>query len=108
PKYNEAWPRAVVPYKSIHGADEPERLPWLPHDGAAHAELPRGTPYGIVGTSSFYKRESFPGYVVPWSDTFDGLDAFNTSENEQSSTWAWKVSESGKCSNDDIFALRLL
>ncbi len=40
--------------------------------------LPAGTPYGLVGTSSFYKRESFPGVVPPWSNTFDGLDAFNT------------------------------
>jgi hypothetical protein len=106
PKYNEAWPRAV-PYKSIHGVDGPQ-LPWLPNDGTVHPELPRGTPYGIVGTSSFYKRESFPGYVVPWSDTFDGLDAFNTSENEQSSNWSWQGSDAGKYSNDDIFAVRIV
>ena len=30
----------------------------------AHADLPAGTPDGLVGTSGFYKRESFPGYVV--------------------------------------------
>ncbi len=79
PNYNEAWPRAVVLWKAIHGTDEPTQLPWLPNDGTAHADLPPGTPYGIVGTSGFYKRESFPGVVTPWSDTFDGLDSFNTS-----------------------------
>ncbi|PYI80059.1 MAG: hypothetical protein DME26_22355, partial [Verrucomicrobia bacterium] len=52
PNYNEAWPRAVVPWKAIHGIDEPAKLPWLPNDGTAHPDLPRGTPYGIVGTSS--------------------------------------------------------
>ncbi|MEO1085643.1 MAG: hypothetical protein AAFY88_15490, partial [Acidobacteriota bacterium] len=60
PAYNEAWPRAVVPYRDVHGVDEPDELPWLPNDGTLHAELPAGTPYGLVGSSSFYKRESFP------------------------------------------------
>src|SRR6202035_606090 len=27
PNYNEQWPRALVPYKRIHGVDEPTRLP---------------------------------------------------------------------------------
>ena len=33
PKYNEQWPRAVVPYKRIYGVDEPKRLPPLANDG---------------------------------------------------------------------------
>lgn len=108
PRYNEAWPRAVVPWRAVHGTDEPARLPWLPNDGSAHPELPRGTPHGLVGTSSFYKRESFPGYVVSWSDNFDGLDAFNTGENDQSSNWSWQGADAGKYSNSDIWAVRLL
>ena len=63
PAYNEAWPRAVVPYSDVHGVPEPFEIPWLPNDGAQHAELPVGTPFGLVGTSSFYHRESFPGVV---------------------------------------------
>jgi phosphoribosylaminoimidazole-succinocarboxamide synthase len=27
PRYNEQWPRALVPYKRIYGVDEPRRLP---------------------------------------------------------------------------------
>lgn len=27
PLYNEAWPRAVVPYAAVHGVPEPVRLP---------------------------------------------------------------------------------
>ena len=100
------WPRAVVPYKAIYGVDEPTALPWLPNDGTLTPDLPSGTPYGIVGTSSFYKRESFPGLVSDMS--FDGLDAFNTSENYQSGNWNWQGSEAGKYSNDDIFAVRIL
>lgn len=108
PAYNEAWPRAVVPYSAVHGVAEPAELPWLPNDGSEHAELPPGTPYGLVGTSSFYKRESFPGLVKSWSNTFDGLDAFNTSENGQSGNWGTQGADAGKYSNDDIWAVRIL
>lgn len=108
PAYNEAWPRAVVPYSEVHGVAEPAELPWLPNDGSEHAELPPGTPYGLVGTSSFYKRESFPGLVRSWSNTFDGLDAFNTSENGQSGNWFTQGSDAGKYDDGDIWAVRLL
>ena len=108
PQYNEAWPRAVVPYRRIHGIDAPNAFSWLPNDGSVHAELPAGTPLGLVGTSSLYKRESFPGAVTPWSDTFDGLDAFNTGENGQSSNWGTQGSDDGKYSNDDIWAIRIV
>lgn len=106
--YNEAWPRAVVPYAAVFGVAEPTRLPWLPNDGALHPLLPAGTPYGLVGSSSVYKRESFPGFVVPWSDTFDGLDAWNTSENDQSSNWGWQGADAGKYTNAEIWAVRIL
>jgi hypothetical protein len=108
PAYNEAWPRAVVPYSAIHGIAEPVNLPWLPNDGSLHAALPAGTPNGLVGTSSFYKRESFPGLVTPWSNTFDGLDSFNTAENEQSSNWEGQGADAGLYSNSDIWAVRVV
>ncbi len=108
PAYNEAWPRALVPYSAVHGVAAPALLPWLPNDGTVHAELPAGTPYGLVGTSSFYKRESFPGWITPWSDWFDGLDVFNTSENDHSSNWNWQGADAGKYGNADIWAVRLL
>ncbi len=108
PAYNEAWPRAVVPYEAVHGVAVPAELPWLPNDGSVHAALPAGTPYGLVGTSSFYKRESFPGVVSPYADTFDGLDAFNTSENGQSSNWFTQGSDAGRYTNADIWAVRIL
>ncbi|HET7845276.1 MAG TPA: hypothetical protein VFL14_14060 [Xanthomonadales bacterium] len=108
PQYNEAWPRAVVPYSRVHGVDAPATLPFLPNDGASHAQLPAGTPFGLIGTSSVYKRESFPGVVTSWSNTFDGLDAFNTSENEQSSNWSTQGADAGKYANADIWAIRVL
>ena len=108
PDYNEAWPRAVVPYEAVHGAREPVELPFLPNDGSEHALLPAGTPHGLVGTSSFYKRESFPGDVTPWNNTFDGLDAFNTSENGQSSNWGTQGSDAGLYDDAEIWAVRLV
>ncbi|MBZ0090220.1 MAG: hypothetical protein K8H90_07565, partial [Thermoanaerobaculia bacterium] len=108
PLYNEAWPRAVVPYLAVHGVAEPDELPWLPNDGGVHPELPPGTPFGLVGSSSFYNRESFPGFVPSWSDDFDGLDAFNTSENNQSSNWSWQGSDAGLYSNSEIWAVRIV
>ncbi len=108
PQYNEAWPRAVVSYQSVHGVAEPARLSWLPNNGTLHVELPAGTAHGLVGTSSFYKRESFPGLVLSWSNTFDGLDAFNTSENGQSGNWFTQGADAGKYSNSDIWAVRVV
>ena len=65
PNYNEQWPRAVVPFKRLFGVDEPQNLIPLANDGKLSKHLPAGTPYGLVGTSSFYKRESYPqGAVV--------------------------------------------
>ena len=108
PNYNEAWPRAVVTYRAVHGVDEPDRLSWLPNDGSLHSELPAGTPFGLVGSSGVYKRESFPGLVRSWSDTFDGLDQFNTAENDQSSNWVTQGADAGKYADSDIWAMRIV
>jgi hypothetical protein len=119
PNYNEQWPRAVVPYKRIFGVDEPKNLTPLANDGKLSPHLPEGTPYGLVGTSSLYKRESYPGGAVPegkvtatWSGKksayYEGLDPFNTSENGASMNWVNQGSDAGKYSNEDIHAIRIL
>jgi hypothetical protein len=82
------------------------RLPWLPNDGSLHAELPAGTPYGLIGTSSFYKRESFPGYAN--GNSYDGLDVFNTFENGQSPNWGTQGADAGRYTNDEIWAVRVV
>jgi len=109
PDYNEAWPRAVVPYSAVHGVSEPAQLPWLPNDGGEHPDLlPAGTAFGLVGSSSMYKRESFPGWASGGSASYDGLDVFNTAENGQSSNWGTQGSDAGLYDNDDIWALRIV
>ena len=117
PNYNEQWPRALVPYKRIHGVDEPARLPTLNNDGKAHKQLPEGTPFGLVGTSSMYKRESYPGGVIPSGkvtagpeesshDPFQGLGTL--SYNPSAVNWFVQGADAGRYSNSDVHAVRIL
>ena len=120
PKFNEQWPRAVVPYKRIHGINEPKKLPQLTNDGQASPHLPAGTPFGLVGTASLYKRESYPnGVVKPGSVTanfaggadatgYQDLDPFNTTADGASLNWFNQGADAGRYSNDDIHAIRIL
>ncbi|MCE9563576.1 MAG: hypothetical protein K8U57_16160 [Planctomycetes bacterium] len=120
PKFNEQWPRALVPYKRVHGIDEPKMLTPLANDGKLSPQLPAGTPFGLVGTSSFYKRESYPnGVVKPGSVTaaFAGgpdangtqdLDPFNTTAEAASLNWFNQGADAGRYTNDDVHAVRIL
>ena len=105
PAYNEMQPRAVVPYKAIYGIDEPATLPHYQNDGSEHADLEPGTPFGLIGSSSFYLRDTKPG---SGETDFDGLDPFNTSENNSSSNWTNQGADAGKYTNNDIHAVRIL
>ena len=123
PKYNCQWPRAVVPYKRIYGIDEPKKLTELANDGTIAPDLPEGTPYGLIGTSSLYKRESFPRGGVPaglvtaqWiGDLHDhsvalgyaGLELFNTSD-ESTGNWMNQGADAGLYSNEEIAAIRIV
>jgi hypothetical protein len=121
PNYNEQCPRAVVPYERIYGIKEPQTIPALANDGKRSKYLPAGSPFGLVGTSSFYKRESYPQGVVPkgsvtatWpgghdhTNGYQGLDPFNTSENGASLNWVNQGGDAGRYTNDDIHAVRIL
>jgi hypothetical protein len=120
PKFNAQWPRALVPYKRIHGVEEPKQLPALANDGTLSKHLPAGTPFGLVGTSSFYKRESYPnGLVKPGTVTaafaggadttgYRDLDPFNTTTDGASLNWFNQGADAGRYSNADIHAVRIL
>lgn len=104
PAFNEFYPRAVVPYRAIYGVDEPVNLPWLPNDGTLEASLPAGTPYGIVGTSTVYGRESAPG---------DGPEEFNTYYPQTftgrfAANWGNQGSDVIGYTNADIASLRIV
>ncbi|MBI3824033.1 MAG: hypothetical protein HY289_15300 [Planctomycetes bacterium] len=103
PKYNEQWPRALVPYKRIYGIDEPKRLIHK-NDGKASPHLPEGTPFGLVGTSSMYKRESAPGgYVPKGSVTSVAPDPKRLTMN-----WSLQGADAGIYDNSEIHAIRIV
>lgn len=84
--YNYQQPVALVPYIDIHGIEKPVDLPYLPDTSLEY--LPKGSPYGIIGTDSFYTRESAP---------------FTSSSN-----WKGQGSDAGTYSNTDIEYVRIL
>ncbi len=118
PNYNECWPRAVVPYSQVYGIKEPHALKALANDGSQSKHLPEGTPFGLVGSSSLYKRESYPNGVVRDGDVtatyagghdpWRGLDAFTSHGNGMPLNWHNQGADAGLYSNDDIHALRII
>ena len=118
PKCNESWPRALVPYERIHGIKEPKRLTPLANDGSRSKHLPAGTPFGLVGSSSLYKRESYPNGLVPpgkvtatyagGNDPWRGLDAFTSHGNGMPLNHHNQGGDVGLYENSDIHALRIL
>lgn len=112
PNYHEQWPRALVPYQRIFGVDAPQRIEPLANDGQLSPHLPAGTPTGLVGTSSFYKRESYPyGAVAEGSVTASyaeekdrtGKRGFDSSHN-----WSVQGADAGLYDNSEIHAVRIL
>src|SRR5204863_1678906 len=113
PKFHELWPRALVPYKRIYGVDEPRRLASPKNDGKLTKHLPEGAPYGLVGSSSLYKRESYPNGVVPegsvtatyagGKDPWKGLDPFTSHGNGMPHNWHNQGGDAGLYSNDEIY-----
>lgn len=109
PNYNEQWPRPLVPYERIYGVKEPKNLNNLRNDGSLSKHLPAGTPFGLIGTSSLYKRESYPnGVVAPGSVTATGglYAVFPTREHV--TNWTLQGADNGLYSNSDIHAIRII
>ena len=116
PRYNEQWPRALVPYRRIYGVDEPARLQPLANDGKKSPHLPEGTPFGLVGTSSMYKRESYPhGATAPGkvtasyaggNDPFQGLGTL--AYTGISGNWFVQGADTCRYDNSEVHAIRIL
>jgi hypothetical protein len=117
PKYQELWPRALVPYKRIYGIDAPPRL--VRHnDGKTSPHLPEGTPFGLVGTSSLYKRESYPNGIVPRGsvtarsakpdDRKQLWRELSVSRFGFPGNWGEQGADAGLYENSDIWGIRIL
>ena len=104
PDYNEIWPRAVVPYQTIHGIERPAitipRGEYEPTDRNRGLEV--GTPIAITGTSSMQNRESAPL----------GRDRFNSSHakdgGDRDKGWVVQGADAGLVANDDLWGVRIL
>ena len=115
-KFNEQWPRALVPYKRIYGVDQPKMLAASRNDGRLSKHLPEGTPFGLIGTSSFYKRESYPNGTVPngkvtaafagGNDPFQGLGML--AYTGISGNWFVQGADTCRYDNSEIHAVRIL
>jgi hypothetical protein len=109
PNYNEQWPRPLVPYERIYGVKEPQRLPTLRNDGTLSKFLPEGTPFGLIGTSSLYKRESYPeGVVKPGSVTATGGPYAVFASRGSVTNWSVQGADAGLYPNSDIHAIRIV
>jgi hypothetical protein len=118
PNYNECWPRAVVSYQRVYGMKEPLNRGHIANHGKWSPHLPEGTPFALVGTSSFYKRETYPNGGVPAgsvtatyvgkNDPWKGLDAFTSHGNGPALNWHNQGADAGLYTNEQIHAVRIL
>lgn len=106
PQRNEFMARAVVPYRAIYGMDTPKAQPTrAPNDGTQHPLLPAGTPYGIVGSSSVWSRESCGGQ---WTPSWECAKPIYSIDDGGHSNRAWQGVDTYKFANADIAALRII
>ena len=122
PRFNEQWPRPLVPYSRTYGIALPKEIEPVKNDGNRSPHLEAGTPFGLVGTSSLYKRETYPNGIVPessvtatyaaepgdWRKAWKGLDAVTSHGNGITTNWANQGGDAGLYSDDDIHAIRIL
>jgi hypothetical protein len=82
----------------------------LANDGKLSEHLPEGTPFGLVGSSSLYKRESFPdGKVAKGSVTATwSRDRYPVPYDMGWQNWRSQGADAGLYSNADIHAVRIL
>lgn len=89
-RYNYQQPRPLLSWKDIYKSDA-VAIPFNANDGTAHSKLPKGTPFGIVGTSSFYNRNS----------TSNGQPG-------EFGTIVYQGGDVGTYKNSDIYAIRII
>jgi lysophospholipase L1-like esterase len=108
PNYHELWPRPLVPYQRVHGRAEPERQPLVANDGKSSPHLPEGTPYGLIGTSSLYKRESATAGVVPEGQVTAVRPTESGRYRRSLSNWVDQGADAGIYDNSEIHAIRIV
>jgi hypothetical protein len=97
-----------VPYRRVHGIDEPHQQPTVKNDGKVSPHLPEGTPFGLIGTSSLLKRESATaGIVKPGSVT--AVEAQGDGRYRRHYRgWEDQGADAGRYENSDTHAIRIV
>ncbi|MGF1528641.1 MAG: TolB family protein, partial [Candidatus Competibacterales bacterium] len=101
-RWNEAQPRAVVPYGAIMGRDQPVILPDLPVEGQ---RLAPGEAAGLVGSISLLLRETTPAFAE--SDPWRGLGAFNRAPRG-AQNWLTQGAAAAVYGDDEVWWVRIL
>ena len=70
--------------------------------------MPAGTPFGLIGTSSLYKRESYPNGVVPAGSVTATGDPYAVFPTRVVTNWTLQGADAGLYSNSDIHAIRIV
>ena len=115
PKYNEQWPRALVPYKRIYGVDEPQQLTPLANDGkllealAGRDALRPGRHVEPVQARELSRRrrpqgQGDGGIGPARSLTRPGSLAYT----QLVTNWIVQGADAGLYANSDIHAIRIL
>ena len=96
------------------------RLASPANDGQLTPHLPEGVPYGLVGSSSLYKRESYPDGVVPPGKVTAGYPASKSGSSSNDAfrnlggvystgrNWLRQGADAGLYDNSDIHAIRIV
>ena len=109
PGYNEAWPRAVVPYARVHGVAEPVELPWLPNDGSVHAAAAAGHAVRAGRHQQRLQARELPRLVdAAWSDTVRRPRRLQHQRERPEQQLGHAGRDAGRYTNADIWAIRIL
>ena len=111
PKYNEQWPRPLVPYKRIYGVDEPTRLAAAAQRRQAVASTCRKGRRSAWSarracTSARASRTATVAKGERHRDRRDPYAAFPTREHR--TNWDGQGADAGLYANSDIHAIRIL
>ena len=96
PAYNEAWPRAVVPYRDVHGVDEPASCRGCRTTARAHAQLPRGHAVRPRRHVELLQARELPRLRAAVVEHLRRPRRLQHAENGQSSNWGTQGADAGQ------------
>ena len=86
----------------------PSEIPWLPNDGTLHAELPAGTPHGLIGSSSCTSARASPAGWIPTRNASTASTPSTPTTSDRAANWFTQGGDAGKYADSEIWALRIL